>query len=217
MTTFSSTPIVIDGKGHLLGRLASIISKQVLSGQKIVVVRCEEINISGSFFRNKLRYHNFLHKRHIVNPKKSGPFHHRAPSKILYRAIRGMTPHKTPRGAAALERLKLFEGVPPPYDRKKRMVVPEALRVLRLKPGRKYCTVKVREMTLDPVVRTYRAAFQRLSHEVGWGYKDVVDRLEEKRKIKAQAFHERKLAAVKLRQKTVANNASSEKLKELGY
>jgi large subunit ribosomal protein L13Ae len=92
----------------------------------------------------QLRYHNFLHKRHIVNPKKSGPFHHRAPSKILYRAIRGMTPHKSPRGVAALERLKLFEGVPPPYDRKKKMVVPEALRVLRLKPGRKYCTVKVR-------------------------------------------------------------------------
>lgn len=160
MATFSSTPIVIDGKGHLLGRLASIISKQILSGQKIVVVRCEEINISGSFFRNKvrslsfklldclslsyqLRYHNFLHKRHIVNPKKSGPFHHRAPSKILYRAIRGMVPHKSARGAAALERLKLFEGVPPPYDKKKRMVVPEALRVLRLKPGRKFCTVKV--------------------------------------------------------------------------
>ena len=36
-------------------------------------------------------------------------------------------------------------------------------------------------------------ALQRLSHEVGWGYKDVVDRLEEKRKIKAQAFHERKV------------------------
>ena len=56
MATFSSSPIVIDGKGHLLGRLASIISKQILNGQKIVVVRCEEINISGSFFRNKVRY-----------------------------------------------------------------------------------------------------------------------------------------------------------------
>lgn len=29
MSTFSSTPVVIDGKGHLLGRLASIVSKQV--------------------------------------------------------------------------------------------------------------------------------------------------------------------------------------------
>ena len=54
MATISSTPIVIDGKGHLLGRLASIIAKQILNGQKIVVVRCEEINISGSFFRNKV-------------------------------------------------------------------------------------------------------------------------------------------------------------------
>ncbi|KAF8755593.1 DNA mismatch repair [Rhizoctonia solani] len=200
MSTFSSQPIVIDGKGHLLGRLASIIAKQILNGQKIVVVRCEEVNISGSFFRNKLRYHNFLHKRHIVNPKKSGPFHHRAPSRVLFKAIRGMLPHKTARGAAAIERLKMFEGVPPPYDRKKKMVVPEALRVLRLKPGRKYCTVK------------------RLSHEVGWGYKDVVDRLEEKRKVKAKAFHERKIAALKLRQKAVQDQAPSyEKLTALGH
>jgi large subunit ribosomal protein L13Ae len=90
-------------------------------------------------------------------------------------------PHKTSRGAAALERLKLFEGMPPPYDRKKKMVVPNALRVLRLKPGRKYCTIK------------------RLSHEVGWGYKDVVDTLEEKRKVKSAAYYERKTAAVKVR------------------
>jgi hypothetical protein len=72
-----------------------------------------------------------------------------------------MIPHKTARGAAAMERLKVFEGVPPPYDKQKRMVVPQALRVLRLKPGRKYCTVG------------------RLSHEVGWKYQDVVARLVE--------------------------------------
>lgn len=57
-----------------------------------------------------------------------------------------------------MERLKVFEGVPPPYDKVKRVVVPQALRVLRLKPGRKYCTVG------------------RLSHEVGWKYQDVVAR-----------------------------------------
>src|ERR1700710_2664974 len=69
-----------------------------------------------------------------------------------------MIPHKTARGAAAMERLKVFEGVPPPYDKKKRVVVPQALRILRLRPGRKYCTVG------------------RLSHEVGWKYQDVVAR-----------------------------------------
>jgi len=40
---------------------------------------------------------------------------------------------KTSRGAAALQRIKLVEGVPPPYDHQKRVVVPQALRVLRLK------------------------------------------------------------------------------------
>ena len=45
--------VVIDGKGHLLGRLASTVAKQLLNGQKIVVVRCEALNISGEFFRAK--------------------------------------------------------------------------------------------------------------------------------------------------------------------
>ena len=48
-----------------------------------------------------------------------------------------MVPHKTERGKDAMKRLVTFEGVPPPYDKKKRMVIPSALKVLRLKPGRK--------------------------------------------------------------------------------
>lgn len=93
-----------------------------------------------------------------ISDPLAGPFHFRAPSRIFYKAVRGMIPHKTARGAAALERLKVFEGVPPPYDKVKKMVVPQALRVLRLQPGRKYCTVG------------------RLSHEVGWKYQDVVEK-----------------------------------------
>ena len=52
MSTFEKE-IVIDAKGHLLGRLASTVAKQLLNGQKITLVRCEEINIAGPFFRNK--------------------------------------------------------------------------------------------------------------------------------------------------------------------
>lgn len=193
--------IVIDGKGHLLGRLASTVAKQLLNGQKIVVVRCEELNISGEFFRSKLKYHAYLRKATRFN-KTRGPFHFRAPSRIFYKAVRGMIPHKTPRGAAALERLKVFEGVPPPYDTTKRMVVPQALRVLRLKPGRKYCTVG------------------RLSHEVGWKYQDVVVKLEEKRKVKSAAYYARKKAIAKqLReaQKTTKVEGVDDKLAALGY
>lgn len=48
-----------------------------------------------------------------------------------------MLPHKTERGKQALRKLKAYEGIPPPYDRRKRVVVPGALRVICLKPGRK--------------------------------------------------------------------------------
>ena len=88
-----------------------------------------------------------------------------------------MVPHKTARGAAAMGRLTCYEGVPPPYDRKKRLVVPQALRVLRLKPGRKYCAVG------------------RLGHEMGWKYQSVVARLEDKRKAKGKEYYERKKKA----------------------
>jgi ribosomal protein L13 len=47
-TVVLEKPIVVDGRGHLMGRLASIVAKQLLSGQKVVVVRTEEILISGS-------------------------------------------------------------------------------------------------------------------------------------------------------------------------
>jgi large subunit ribosomal protein L13Ae len=40
--------VVVDGKGHLLGRLASIVAKQLLNGKKVVVVRTEAMVISGS-------------------------------------------------------------------------------------------------------------------------------------------------------------------------
>ncbi|KAH0607104.1 uncharacterized protein LAJ45_11006 [Morchella importuna] len=191
--------VVIDGKGHLLGRLASIVAKQLLEGQKIVVVRCEDLNISGEFFRNKLKYHAYLRKGNRFNPTR-GPFHFRAPSRIFYKTVRGMISHKTARGQAALERLKVFEGIPPPYDTKKRLVVPQALRILRLKPGRKYCTVG------------------RLSTEVGWKYDDVVKRLEEKRKVKSKAYYARKLALAKRLGEAQKNTATNkEELAALGY
>ncbi|WBW75574.1 60S ribosomal protein L13/L16 [Schizosaccharomyces osmophilus] len=190
--------VVIDAKGHLLGRLASVVAKQLLGGQKVVVVRCEELNISGSFFRNKLKYLAYLRKSCRYNPTR-GAFHFRAPSRIFQKAVRGMLPHKSPRGQAALEHLQAVEGVPPPFDKQKRVVVPAALRVLRLKPGRKYCTVG------------------RLSSEVGWKYADVVSKLEERRKVKSAAFYQAKHS--KQKKVTAAKSASSinQKLASYGY
>lgn len=47
---------------------------------------------------------------------------------LHYLLLCRMIPHKSKRGAAALARLKVYEGVPPPYDKTKRMVIPDALK-----------------------------------------------------------------------------------------
>jgi ribosomal protein L13 len=49
-------------------------------------------------------------------------------SNLAILSLLRMIPHKTKRGAAALERLKAFEGIPQPYDKMKRMVIPDALK-----------------------------------------------------------------------------------------
>lgn len=98
---------------------------------------------------------------------------------MLFRAIRGMIPHKTERGAAALQRLKVFEGVPAPYDKMKRMVIPAALKVLHLKPGREFCNLG------------------QLAKECGWKHYDLIQRLEKARKTASEAFYTQKKEATK--------------------
>jgi len=172
------TEVVIDCRGHLLGRLASVVAKEVLNGQRVVCVRTEDINISGSLFRNKLKFAEFRRKKMSSNPKQ-GPLHYRAPAKIFWRTVRGMVPHKTPRGAAALDRLKTYEGIPHPYDRKKRMVVPACLKVLRIRPERKFCKLG------------------DLSDQNGWKHAKLVERLESQRKVKSAAFYKKKQTATR--------------------
>ncbi|KAL1816856.1 hypothetical protein DCAR_0521255 [Daucus carota subsp. sativus] len=177
--------VVVDARHHMLGRLASIIAKELLNGQKVVVVRCEEICLSGGLVRQKMKYLRFLRKRMNTKPSH-GPIHFRAPAKILWRTIRGMIPHKIKRGANALARLKVYEGVPPPYDKMKRMVIPDALKVLRLQAGHKYCLLG------------------QLSAEVGWNYYDTIKELEAKRKERAQVAYEKKKQLNKLKVKAEA-------------
>ncbi|KAI6695835.1 hypothetical protein NL676_023545 [Syzygium grande] len=83
-----------------------------------------------------------------------------------------MIPHNTKRGAAALARLKAYQGVPPPYDKIKRMVIPDALKVLMLQAGHKYCLLG------------------RLSSEVGWNHFDTIKELREKEEGEGTTFAE---------------------------
>jgi large subunit ribosomal protein L13Ae len=106
---------------------------------------------------------------------------------MFWRSLRGMLPHKEPRGKAALDRLKVFEGIPYPYDHKKRMVVPEALKVLRMKQHRNFCTLG------------------DLAYQNGWNKKDLVETLEAKRKTRSTAFWTAKTKKLVARKKAYAS------------
>lgn len=90
-----------------------------------------------------------------------------------------MLPHKTERGVAALNRVKMFEGIPAPYDKLKRMVVPSALTVQKLKPGRDVTNLGL------------------LSHEIGWKHMELIKRLEGQRKVVSEAYYAKKKEAVR--------------------
>merc|ERR1712216_466132 len=83
-----------------------------------------------------MKYTRFINKIHNSNPRRCGPKHYRAPTQFFWRVVRGMIPHKSARGTAALSRLKCHEGIPIPYEKVKRMVVPDALKLLRKARGR---------------------------------------------------------------------------------
>eukprot|EP00461_Guttulinopsis_vulgaris_P001239 UN01239 len=195
--------VVIDCKGHLLGRVAALAAKEVLNGQKIVFVRAEEMNISGSLQRNVLLHSHTIRKRMNTNHRR-GPFHFCAPSRFLYFALRGMIPYKTTRGKLAMRRVKIYEGVPPRYVNKKKLVIPGALTVLRLKAGRKFTRLG------------------DLAAKFGWKYGALIAKLEEKRKVKGKAYYKVKQTKAKEAAKVVAAKADqlksiNEQLAKLGY
>ena len=166
--------IVVDLKDHIVGRAAAVIAKQLLLGKRITVVRVDEANLAGTEIRNKVKYLNFLRKKKLTNPKK-GPFHHRSPSEVFTKVIRGMLPFYTKRGKLAMRRLQSFEGVPASVSRKgQRWTIPKAQRQNRLQPERAFTVLG------------------NMCQHVGWKYKAIVDKLEKARKERGARQHARR-------------------------
>ncbi|KAB1260351.1 60S ribosomal protein L13a [Camelus dromedarius] len=69
-----------------------------------------------------------------------------------------MLPHKTKRGQAAPDCPKVSDGILPLYDKKRRMVVPVALKVVRLKPTRKFAYLGRRAQEKQQLTRLRKQA-----------------------------------------------------------
>lgn len=100
--------MIIDAKDTILGRLSSYAAKQVLLGNKVEVINCEECVISG---RKKMILASYIRRLHRRAPAK-GPFFYRRPDMLVKRTIRGMLPFKRARGKNAFKNVRCYIGVP---------------------------------------------------------------------------------------------------------
>lgn len=103
--------IVVDGTNLIAGRLSSHVAKLLLKGNRVSIVNCEEIMLSGTRSNIIQEYKDFLKIASIIHPDH-GPFHPRRPDTIMTRMIRGMLPRKKPSGITAHKRLRAYIGSP---------------------------------------------------------------------------------------------------------
>ena len=107
--------MIIDAKDAILGRLSSYVAKQVLLGNKVDVINCEESVISG---KNAAVLQNYIRRIDRKAPGK-GPYFYRRPDMFVKRTIRGMLPFKRARGRDAFKNVKCHIGMPENFRNEK--------------------------------------------------------------------------------------------------
>jgi|TARA_B100002003_G_C14113661_1_gene535652 large subunit ribosomal protein L13 len=100
--------MIIDGKDMILGRVATFAAKRSLLGEKVDIINCEEMIITGGK-RNVIN--KYKRKKSMGVPSK-GPFQPRLPDMFVRKVVRGMVPYKQPKGRDAYKRVKCYIGSP---------------------------------------------------------------------------------------------------------
>ncbi len=118
---------MIDATDLMLGRLASVVAKYLLSGGSVTIINAEKAVISG-------RKANILDEMRItlglrtLGSKSKSPKHPRRPDGIVRRAVRGMLPLDKHKGKEAFGRLRVCIGTPTNIDSGAAMSLTEARR-----------------------------------------------------------------------------------------
>ncbi|MEF3192750.1 MAG: 50S ribosomal protein L13 [Halothiobacillaceae bacterium] len=132
MKTFSAKPAevkrdwyVVDASGKTLGRLAAEIAKRlrgkhkaeytphVDTGDYIVVINAEKVQVTGNKAKNKIYHH---HTGYIGNLKSISfeKLINKAPQRVIEIAVKGMLP-KNPLGRKMFSKLKVYAGPEHPH------------------------------------------------------------------------------------------------------
>ncbi|MBS3127631.1 50S ribosomal protein L13 [Candidatus Woesearchaeota archaeon] len=102
------TERIIDAKEALVGRLATVVAKAALLGDTIKIINCEQAVVSGT--KQHILQRAVQYYQRGIHTK--GPFVSRLPDRYVRRIIRGMLPHKQPKGIAAYRRIMCYMGIP---------------------------------------------------------------------------------------------------------
>ncbi len=107
--------LVYDATDKILGRLASLVAKQLMSArkagreQRVIIYNAEHAVVSGPKTRVLANYDG----KYKLNHARKGPFYPRMPDQILKRTVRGMLPYqKNSSGRGALRDLRVMIGKP---------------------------------------------------------------------------------------------------------
>jgi large subunit ribosomal protein L13 len=132
MKTFSAKPdavkrdwFVVDADGKTLGRLATEIAHRlrgkhkaeytphVDTGDYIVVVNAEKVQVTGNKAKDKTYYH---HTGYVGNLKSISfeKLIDKAPERVIQTAVKGMLPHN-PLGREMFRKLKVYAGSEHPH------------------------------------------------------------------------------------------------------
>lgn len=114
--------MIVNAENLILGRLASIVAKKALTGEKIDIINSEKSIVVGVKADILKKYKQ---KRARGGPH-TGPFFPRRPDLILKRTIRGMLPHKQEKGIKAYKNIKCYIGIPSTLKEKKIEDIPKA-------------------------------------------------------------------------------------------
>lgn len=121
-TPKASDYTVFDANGKVLGRLASVVAKNLLNGKNVAVINARDAVITGSKNVIAARYKTRLDLQEKENPEHS-PYWPRRPDMLVKRVIRGMLPYRKPSGKSAYRRLRVFAGVPETFKNVKPMAM----------------------------------------------------------------------------------------------
>jgi large subunit ribosomal protein L13 len=126
-------PLIIDASTSIFGRLCSFIAKKALEGNNVVVVNCNNAQITGDRKQVIAKYIKFKQKgaRSLKGPKLP-----KTSIGIIKKGIKGMLPNiRRGIGKEAFSKIRCYNGIPKEFEGKD-------LINIKTKTGFEFTTIK---------------------------------------------------------------------------